>query len=194
MSQRAQHGSIDVPDIGPLPALVEIDARHATAVLLVRPLHALEDVVGTHVSIDVATRRGLLHCDARVAAIRDGDVLDLEVDGDREIIQRRSYARVDAVLEVTVTPGIPATAMNISGSGAVVSHLDDLEPGDPVELSLKLAPHEPPIVIGGRVVRECAENLRAIHFEQVARADRERIVHWVFERQRLEIQRVRRAS
>jgi hypothetical protein len=194
MTSRAQHGSIDVPDVGSLPALVDLDSGHATAVLLVRPLHALDGVVGTHVSIDIATRRGLLHCDARVAAIRDGDVLDLEVDGDREIIQRRSYARVDAVLEVEVAPGVPAAAMNISGSGAVVSQLDGLQAGDPVELSLRLGPHEPPIVIGGRVVRECAENLRAIHFERVALADRERIVHWVFERQRLEIQRVRRAS
>jgi hypothetical protein len=193
MSTRAQHGSIEVPEVGTLPVLVELDAGHATAVLLVRPLHTLDGVIGTQVVIDVATQRGLLHCDARVAGIRGGDVLDLEVAGDGAVIQRRSYARVDAVLEVTVEPGMPAVAVNISGSGAVLSRLDGLKPGEPVELSLKLNPYAPPILIGGRVVRECDERLCAVHFERVAEADRERIVQFVFERQRMEIQRVRRA-
>ena len=48
-------------------------------------------------------------------------------------------------------------------------------------------------MISGRVVRECDEHLRAVHFEHVQQADRERIVHYVFERQRLELQRSRRA-
>lgn len=192
MSRRAHRGSVDVPAIGSLPALVELDAGHGTAVLLVRPLRSLDDVVGTHVGIDVATDRGLLHVDATVADFRDGEVLDLDV-GLRQVIQRREYARVDAVLEVTVPPGVRAVAVNISGSGAVVSRLDGLVPGDAVDLSLQLAPQDPPIVIRGRVVRECDKNLRAVHFEQMSQADRERIVHFVFERQRLELQRSRRA-
>jgi len=188
-----QHGSIDVPDVGSLPALVELDADHATAVLLLRTVHALDDVVGRQVAIDVATSRGLLHCDARVAGVRDGEVLDLEVAAHRELIQRRDFARVDAVLEATVAPGIAAAAVNISGSGAVLSARGGLAPGDAIELSLKLAPHEPPIVISGRVVRRAGENehLWAIHFEHVHQADRERIVRYVFERQRIEIQRVK---
>lgn len=196
MSARAQHGSIDVPEVGSIPALVELDATHATAVLLVRPLHALEDVVGREVGIDVTTERGLLHVDARVAGLRDGDVLDLEVGSARELIQRRSYARVDAVLDATVAPGggperIDAIAVNISGSGLVVSRLDGLEVGDPVDLWLQLAPHEPPITIRGRVIRETEQHLRAVHFERVTQADRERIVQFVFERQRRELQRKR---
>ena len=189
MSSRAQRGSVEVPEIGSLPALVELDAGHGTAVLLVRPMHTLDGVVGTNVGVDITTDRGLLHFDARVADFRDGEVLDLDV-GLRQVIQRREYARVDAVLEVTVAPGIRAVAVNISGSGAVVSRLDGLEPGDAVDLSLQLAAHEPPIVIRGRVVRECDEKLRAIHFEEVTQVDRERIVHFVFERQRLELQRM----
>ena len=196
---RAQRGSIAVPELGSIPALVEIGATsHATAVLLVHPLRALDDVVGTHVGIDVTTNRGLLHVDARVAGVRDGEVLDLEVDGDREVIQRREYARVDAVLEVAVAPAgradkRAAVAVNISGSGAVVSCLDGLEPGEPVDLWLQLTPAEPPIQISGRIVRETEQHLRAVHFEHLATADRERIVHYVFERQRLELQRMRRA-
>jgi hypothetical protein len=189
MSRRAQRGSVEVPDFGSLPALVEFDAGHGTAVLLVRPLRPLDDVVGSQVGVDIATNRGLLHVDARVADVRDGEVLDLDV-GSREVIQRREYARVDAVLDVTVAPDIRAVAVNISGSGVVVSRLDGLATGDAVDLSLQLAPHEPPVVIRGRVVRECDDQLRAVHFENVSQADRERIVHFVFERQRLELRRM----
>ena len=196
MTARAQHGSIEVPEVGSIPALVELDAERATAMLLVHPLRALDDVVGAQVGIDVTTNRGLLHVDARVAGVGAGDVLELEGAGDREVIQRRDYARVDAVLEAAVAPPgaaekLAAVVVNISGSGAVVSRLDDLAPGDPVEIELQLAPGEPPITICGRVVREMNDQLRAIHFEELTRSDRERIVHFVFERQRLELQRLK---
>ena len=198
MTSRAQHGSIAVPDVGSIPALVELDADHATAMLLVHPLRALDDVVGTQVGLDVTTNRGLLHVDARVAGVRDGDVLDLEFDGDREVIQRRSYARVDAVLEVAVSPEgarkkVSAVVVNISGSGAVVSRLEHLAPGERVDMELQLGGGEPPVMITGRVVREARDRLRAVHFEELAKADRERIVHFVFERQRLELQRMKRS-
>lgn len=198
MSERPRHGSIDVPAVGSIPALVELDATTATALLLVRPLHALDGVVGTHVGIDVTTARGLMHVDARVTGVRDGELLDLEVDGDRELIQRREYARVDAVVEVCVAPAgargsRPAVAVNISGSGAVLARLDDPAPGEQVDMWLALAPAAPPMRISGRVVRETEGELRAVRFEHVTQADRERIVHFVFERQRLELARTRRA-
>lgn len=198
MSQRARHGSIAVPEFGSIPALVELDGAHATAVLLVQPLLALDDVVGTHVGIDVTTERGLIHVEAQVAGFHDGEVLELDVSGDREVTQRREFARVDAVVEVAVAPPhAPSTraavAVNISGCGAVVSRLEELTPGDAVDLWLQLGAHEPPIAIRGRVARECTSRLRAVHFEHVQQVDRERIVHFVFERQRLELQRTRGA-
>jgi hypothetical protein len=193
----ARRGSIEVPDVGSLPALVDVEAGHATAVLLVRTLHVLDDVVGRQVAIDVATSRGLLHYEARVAGVRDGDVLDLEVATPLEHIQRREFARVDALLEVTVASGVAAAAaaVNISGSGIVLSARDGLAPGDAVNLTLWLAPNEPPIAIMGRVIRQVGEDARhwAVHFEHVHEADRERIVRFVFERQRVELQRSKRA-
>lgn len=187
-----KRGSIDVPEVGTLPALVELDAGHAT--LLVRTVHALDDVVGTQVAIDVTTSRGLLHCEARVAGVRDGEVLDLEVGARREVIQRREFARVDAVLEVTVAAGVAAAVLNISGSGLLLSARDGLAPGDAIDLTLWLAPNEPPIAINGRVIRRAGpdERLWAVHFEHVHDADRERIVRFVFERQRVELQRSKR--
>jgi PilZ domain len=198
MTERAQHGKIDVPQLGSIPVLVDLVTGHATATLLVRPLRGLDEVVGDSVGIDIATSRGLLHVEARVAGVRDGELLDLEIADEGELVQRRAFARVDAVLEVTVAspPGgaerIAAAAVNISGSGAVVARLGGLTIGEAVSLSLRLAPLEPPILISGRIVREFGEHLRAIHFEQLQQSDRERIVRYVFERQRLELQRIKR--
>ena len=199
MTERAQHGNVDLPQLGSLPALVDLVEGHATAVLLVRPLGGLAEVVGDSVGIDIATSRGLLHVDALVSGVRDGDRLDLELADAGELVQRRGYARVDAVLEVSVAaaPGgterIAAAAVNISGSGAVVSRLGNLAIGESVSLSLRLSPVEPPILISGRIVRAFGEPLRAVHFEQLHGSDRERIVRYVFERQRLELQRDHRA-
>jgi c-di-GMP-binding flagellar brake protein YcgR len=191
----ARRGSIEVPDVGSLPALVDVEAGHATAVLLVRTLHVLDDVVGRQVAIDVATSRGLLHYEARVAGVRDGDVLDLEVATPRELIQRRAFARVDALLQVTVASGVATAAVNISGSGVVLSAREGLAAGDAIDLTLWLSPHEPPIAISGRVIRQVGEDTHhwAVHFEHVHEADRERIVRFVFDRQRVELQRSKRA-
>ena len=147
-----KHGSIEVPEVGSLPALVELDAGHAT-------------------------------------------LLDLEAARRRQVIQRREFARVDAVLQVAVASGIAASAVNISGSGVLLSAREGLAAGDAIDLTLWLAPHEPPIAICGRVIREADKDkhLWAVHFEHMHEADRERIVRFVFERQRVELQRSKRA-
>jgi hypothetical protein len=191
MSTRGRHATLILPQLGSFPAVVDMDdAEHATAMLLVRPLQSLAGTVGSDVSIDIATNRGLLHVDAHVVETSAGEVLEL-LTGRTELIQRRSFARVDAFLEIVVTPGseatpIPAAVVNISASGAVVSRMGDMALDDEVRLSLRLAPYEPPLDIVGRVVREFDKQFRAVHFEQIRESDRERIVRFVFDRQRLE--------
>jgi hypothetical protein len=191
MSTRGRHATLILPQLGSFPAVVDMDdADHATAMLLVRPLQSLAGTVGSDVSIDIATNRGLLHVDAHVVETSAGEVLEL-LTGRTELIQRRSFARVDAFLEIVVTPGseatpIPAAVVNISASGAVVSRMGDMALDDEVRLSLRLAPYEPPLDIVGRVVREFDKQFRAVHFEQIRESDRERIVRFVFDRQRLE--------
>jgi hypothetical protein len=191
MNGRGQHATLVVPDIGSFPAVVEIEDDHATAMLLVRPLQPLARAVGTDVSIDIVTKRGLLHVDAEVRSAPPGEVLELGLTGRQELVQRREFVRVDAFLEVVVTPrdtgdAIPAAVVNISASGAVISRLAGMAPGDEASLLLRLAPYEPPLEIIGRVVREFDEQFRAVHFVGIKDSDRERIVRFVCDRQRLD--------
>ena len=191
MTTRGQHAMVVVPDVGSFPAVVEIDDDHATAMLLVRPLQPLAGAVGCDVTIDIVTKRGLLHVDAEVMSAEPGEVLELGLSGRQELIQRREFVRVDAFLEVVVTPAdtgksIPAAVVNISASGAVISRLAGMVPGDEATLQLRLAPYEPPLEIVGRVVREFDEQFRAVHFVGIKESDRERIVRFVSDRQRLD--------
>ncbi|MEA2154223.1 MAG: hypothetical protein QOE11_363 [Solirubrobacteraceae bacterium] len=191
MTGARRHATVIVPEVGSFPAVVDMDDEHATANLLVRPLRPLADTVGSEVCIDIATKRGLLHVDAQVVSAPGGEVLELGLTGRSELVQRRQFARVDAFLEVVVTPAgtgepIPAAVVNVSASGAVISRLAGMSAGDEVQLSLQLAPYDPPLQITGRVVREFDEQFRAVTFEQINESDRERIVRFVFDRQRLD--------
>ena len=190
MTPRGRHATVILPELGSFPAMVDMDADQATAMLLVRPMAPLHRTVGHDVQIDIATNRGLLHVDAQVTDALPGEVLELGLTRS-ELIQRREYARIDAFLEVVVTPAstgepIPAAVVNISASGAVVSRLAGLHAGDEARLELRLAPYNPPIAIVAVVVREFDEQFRAVHFEQIHEPDCERIVRFVFDRQRLE--------
>jgi hypothetical protein len=195
MTRRPQHARVALPGLGCIPALVEIDGAHATAVLLARPIRPLRQILGEDVAIHLTTGRGLLRLDARIAAVPGSERLELDVHGRCELVQRRSFARVNAFLEVVAVapPGssetVTAAIVNISAAGAVISRLDGLSPGDAVDLTLTLAPHEPPVEIGARVVRQFESVLRAVVFERLHEVDRERIVRFVIARQRLELKR-----
>ena len=195
MTVRPQHALVDLPGLGCIPALVEIHGAHASAVLLARPIRPIDAMIGEDVAIHLTTKRGVLRLDARILTVAGGERMTLEIHGRCELVQRRSFARVDAFLEVVAVapPGsartIAAAVVNISAAGAVISRLEGLSPGDPVDLTLTLAPQEPPVEIGGRVVREFDRVLRAVYFERIHDADRERIVRFVIARQRLELKR-----
>jgi hypothetical protein len=195
MSAHRQHATVVLPVLGPIPAFVELEGEHATAVLLARPIRPLADLVGEEVTIHVTTGGGQRRLDARITAVGAGERLTLDVHGRCELVQRRTFARVDTSLRVLamVPPGsgrtIAAEVVNISASGAVISRLDRVSTGDPVELRLELVPGEPPLEIGGRVVGDFDGGLRAVCFERLHDADLEQIVRYVILRQRLELKR-----
>jgi hypothetical protein len=194
MTARPQHARVDLPGLGCVPALVEIDGARATAVLLARPIRPLADILGEDVAIHLTTARGLLRLDARIASVPGSERLELDVHTRCDLVQRRTFARIDACLQaVAVAPpgvaGISAAIVNLSAAGAVIAGLEGLSPGDAVELSLTLAPHEPPVEIGARVVRQFEGVLRAVTFERIHAVDLERIVRFVIARQRLELKR-----
>jgi c-di-GMP-binding flagellar brake protein YcgR len=57
--------------------------------------------------------------------------------------------------------------------------MDDL-----VKVDIDVGNDDPPIHARGRVVRVTAENHKGVRIEMIEEGDRERLIHFVFERQR----------
>lgn len=105
-----------------------------------------------------------------------------------EDIQRRQFVRVEATCIVEVRrqgrDPIPTFTVNVSGSGFLLAGPDDLEEGDLVELSVRLNEGQPPLEVKGEVVRITGDGHRGVHITDIAENDRERLIHYAFERQR----------
>ena len=121
-------------------------------------------------------------------------VLHLHRDGE-ETVQRREWARVDALLPCDVRfedpgAGLAATVtLNLSGGGALIRDPVGLALGTAVLLELHL--DGAPIRAHGGIVRETADGAKGVQIDQITSGDRERIVRFVLARQRSEM-RLRR--
>ncbi len=86
--------------------------------------------------------------------------------------------------EAVTTHQIKSLAIDVSGGGMLISGADRLEPDSIVRFTLHLGKGEADIGGSARVVRADEQGRRALVFEQISRDDRQRLIHFVFERQR----------
>lgn len=106
------------------------------------------------------------------------------------VVQRRQFVRVVApqriVLEDAESEELLADtiAVNISGGGALLKVKKPIENEKHVHFELFLEDRQPPVTGQARVIRATEESQQAIVFEQISRVDRERLIHFIFERQR----------
>jgi PilZ domain len=133
------------------------------------------------------------------AVLQERDLVRFEVSAAPEITQRREFVRVPAVQNVALaggegSAGIKGHAIDISGGGMLLSGADHLELDALVRFTLKLAAGTDEIAGWARVVRADDEGRRALVFEQISEDDRQRLIHFVFERQREALAKVGRVT
>jgi hypothetical protein len=112
---------------------------------------------------------------------------------DAELIQRRGFARVDVELPVKVeiddvTPAVVVDSLDLSGSGARLRNPEEgehLEVGRMVWLEISISDADEPIQARGTVLRELEDGSKGVHFDYIPDHDRDRLVRFLFERQRL---------
>jgi c-di-GMP-binding flagellar brake protein YcgR len=75
--------------------------------------------------------------------------------------------------------------LDVSGGGLLVAGIGPADDGDEVVVTVKL-PDREPLRVNGRVARRTAEGHAGLVLEDISDADREELVRWIFERQRLE--------
>jgi c-di-GMP-binding flagellar brake protein YcgR len=123
------------------------------------------------------------------AVLQERDLVRFEVSAAPEITQRREFVRVPAVQNVALgglegATGTKGHAIDLSGGGMLLSGADHLELNLLVRFTLSVGPGAPEIAGWARVVRADDQGRRALVFEQISADDRQRLIHFVFERQR----------
>jgi hypothetical protein len=109
----------------------------------------------------------------------------------RRAQQRRDHARIDLVRPVAMVPDgfrvgwLNGFTRNVSAGGVLVAGADALEAGDRLRLRFELESEDDLVDVLARVVRaDDAWGLRGLRLEGVGERERERIVKYVFARQR----------
>jgi PilZ domain-containing protein len=121
--------------------------------------------------------------------LEERDLIRFRIRDAPEVVQRREFVRVRSpqpvVLAVTGTTTIgSAYAVDVSGGGMLLSGAETLLLNDKIRFRLHVDDESPPIKGRGRVVRVADGGQRALAFEQISQQDRERLIHFIFERQR----------
>ncbi len=120
-----------------------------------------------------------------------------EVSAAPEVTQRREFVRVPSLQDVVLGEDpdrarIAGKAIDLSGGGMLLSGVDGLELESVVRFSLALGAGGVEIEGRARVVRADEQGRRALVFEQISPSDRQRLIHFVFERQREALAKVGR--
>jgi PilZ domain len=123
------------------------------------------------------------------AVLEERDMVRFTVDEAPEVVQRREFVRVEAPQPVVIAVAGSATigsaySVDVSGGGMLLSGPETLQLDDKIRFRLHLSAGAPPIKGRGRVVRVAGGGQRALVFEQISKQDRERLIHFIFDRQR----------
>ena len=152
------------------------------------PLELLEDKV---VSLEFTNMRGVCRIPGQAEPAVGESVLRVEATGTIELIQRRDYVRVEAFVPVTYHPDGPegwtATAhtLDVSGGGFQITDAEGLRLRDIRRFTLDLGEGEDPVVAIAEAVREVDEQQFGLRFVEIPESERQRLVRWVFARERL---------
>jgi hypothetical protein len=188
--EEGQHVKLLIGDLPALEARIEeLADGHAIIGLFKPPDPPLEDIGPIQGIIEAVGPRGLTRLVGTLRQKdREVDAARLDFDQGPEVIQRRQFVRIETSTTVTLTRA-DGTAhrtftLNLSGAGMLLGGPDDLEMDEAVKVDIDVGDDEVPIHARGRVVRQTAENHKGVRIEMIEEGDRERLIHFVFERQR----------
>jgi hypothetical protein len=184
--------TLDLSGLERLGARVEEVSEGALVLaLFTEPSTPIQVLAFKDATLEFTSPRGLVRLTG-AASPNGPSELRFQLDGEAEVLQRRQFARVDAVQPVSVTlnpdagESVDTYTINLSGNGVLLaSGADALKLGQVVWFELKLADTNEPVAASGRIVRETAEGYKGVEIDRIEPRDRELLVHFVFDRQRI---------
>ena len=150
-------------------------------------------LAGGHVAIQYTNRRGVCRIDGVGHKAKDPAVLHVDHTGKVQLIQRREFVRVDAMVRVAYQPLGPSgwtaetTTLNVSAGGFMISGREALRIDEVMPFTVELdgdSRDAGDLEMLGRVVRETNGGL-GVRIENIDERERERLIRWVFARERL---------
>ena len=166
----------------------------ATGSFLLRFDEAASDprelLAGTSVNVEFTNLRGVCRIPGTAEAAPEPAALRVTATGDVELIQRRDYYRVEAFVPVTYEPygpdglSVTANTLDVSGGGFRIGAAEALRLGDMMRFTLELGEGEEPVQAVAQAVREAGDAEFGMRFVEILERERQRLVRWVFARER----------
>jgi hypothetical protein len=178
-------GHLRTPDGEVVPVKVFERGEELIVMLMAFPAGELD---GKPVVLEYSSSRGLVRFQAP-ATKESHDTLSFRLEESPEVLQRREFVRVGAAQEVVLISDEDDTvlsghAIEVSGGGMLLTGPDGLGLDATVRFTLNLGDGLDPIKGRGRVVRVEGSGRRALMYDEISHGDRQRLIHFIFERQR----------
>jgi PilZ domain len=163
----------------------ERTGQELMVILMVAPEGRVD---GDDLLLEYTSARGLvrLHGDA---TLEGHDQVCFRVRDEPSVVQRREFVRVEASQPVVLIgeeagSALSAHAIELSGGGMLLAGSAALPLDASVRFTLNLGPGHLPISGLGHVVRVEGSGRYAVAFDAITHADRQRLIHFIFQRQR----------
>ena len=176
-----------------------VEDQQATLSFAENEANPVSMLAGGNVAIQYTNRRGVCRIDGAAHCGKHPELLRVQYTSKVQLIQRREFVRVDAMVPVTYRPiGMEGwlaetTTINVSGGGFMISGREGLNLYQEMDFTLALdgdTRDAGPLDVPGRVARETPGGL-GIEITEISEEERDRLVRWVFARERLGRQIVR---
>lgn len=147
-------------------------------------------VLGLAAVAEVATPRGIWRAEGVVTSCDEGGRLEIGLAEDPKVDQRREHVRIESRLPgLIVAQGVEGQSalhtftLDVSGGGILVAGAGNAPIGTPVRIQVKLPDRI--LESDARIARRTSEGHVGLAFEGMSTGEREALVRWIFERQRL---------
>jgi c-di-GMP-binding flagellar brake protein YcgR len=181
--------NLQLPHVGSLPAIVDVVEPGAIVVAVAVKDSRVARLDRAEATVEVTTARGIQRYAGTLQLIGGIEMLRVLLQGEAERIQRREWARIEAVVPVSVRAldgdgGGETHTLNVSGGGILVADPWQLPIGTDVRIELEVEPGQPRVRALGRVVREPSRGQKGVRIDDLSREDEERLVRFVRQRER----------
>lgn len=193
---RGQQGKLTTPEGGKVPVRVFEQGRDALMlVMLLANDSGIDPEPVEPMLLEYTSAHGLVR--VRGEALLEGrDLIRFQAEEPPEVLQRREFVRIESAQPVVLRQGedqatLETHAVDVSGGGMLLGGAHGLELGATVRFVLDLGSDHAPIEGRARVVRCSEEGLCGLVFEEVSSVERQRLIHFIFDRQRAALAQTR---